>query len=177
MGASRIFTFLLTFSVIFMGFALAFHLSLGVRSEGFRTAPLAFMSTFRLMVGDFSFANFKGETVELVSILYVFFAVLMVIISTNVFVSIIEMAHEAANSKMQRSILMSLKLLRGDAMNPTVRHYLGLKEKTNAATVDEPVTSAEATPEMAEMAKLALALAQSVAAEMPGSHARGPISR
>eukprot|EP00759_Apiculatamorpha_spiralis_P035170 PhF_6_TR36130/c0_g1_i1/m.52450 len=97
-GAVSIAQFLLAFTIPFAGFVLAFHITFGTRTPGFQYPGQCLVSTFRLALAQFSFADLHSEMSWFTTLLYVTHGIIVFLTMLNVFIAIIGFAYEEAGA-------------------------------------------------------------------------------
>eukprot|EP00759_Apiculatamorpha_spiralis_P023217 PhF_6_TR27120/c0_g1_i2/m.39521 len=140
-GAYLLMAFTLTFSIPFVGFAVATHAIVGAYTEGFQTIQASIVMTFGILKGDIQLNDMNSETAWLLIVIYFVFGVLYVFIALNVFISIVSQSYEVAlqhtpDDVYVNSIALFVAVVRSKVMpkesNAKHAHAASQSEKQNA---------------------------------------------
>lgn len=101
-AAMMLASFSTLFVIMIVFYAMLMHLQLAVRVDGFESFSASLLSVFRMLVGDFPFNVSNADNAndpQFSMFLFVFFSILYVWMSLNVFVAILGQAQEIVNSE------------------------------------------------------------------------------
>mmetsp|Transcript_139438 Transcript_139438/g.242507 ORF Transcript_139438/g.242507 Transcript_139438/m.242507 type:complete len:1109 (-) Transcript_139438:343-3669(-) len=114
MAREQIFFFFVIFLVVYIGFAMAFHLTFGTELYNYKDFGQSLLTLFLMMYGDFEFNPLLAVNRYLGPFLFLSFELLVTLIMTNMFIAIISRAlgqsKEAAETARETFLSSSLKL-------------------------------------------------------------------
>eukprot|EP00759_Apiculatamorpha_spiralis_P006892 PhF_6_TR14121/c0_g1_i2/m.22569 len=121
-GATGILSFMFAFGIAFVGFAIAFHITLGPRMKQYRDLFDAMFNSFRLLLVDISYDQFNGDPEVLMTLLYVSYGISCTIVGMNVFLAIVDSSYKIGARKQPLSrARKSLRLLFEHVTDQTTR--------------------------------------------------------
>ena len=96
-----LFSFL--FSIVILGFAMAFYMAFGLEVHGYRSVSASLISLFQLVLGIFDYDELWSANRVLAPVLFGSFAVLVILILMNIFLAIINDAFVVVSEKQKQA--------------------------------------------------------------------------
>eukprot|EP01012_Entosiphon_sulcatum_P064839 TRINITY_DN936_c0_g1_i1.p1 TRINITY_DN936_c0_g1~~TRINITY_DN936_c0_g1_i1.p1 ORF type:complete len:820 (+),score=191.59 TRINITY_DN936_c0_g1_i1:53-2512(+) len=93
--------FVLIFFIIFMGFAMSFHMAFGDDIYDYRHWIDASLSLWRTLLGDFDYSTLQESNRALAPIFFISFHLLVFFVLANMFIAIINGAYEEASEDVR----------------------------------------------------------------------------
>jgi len=101
MGSDMLGVFIITFFVIFFGFAFWGHVTFGADMGAFASPPLAINSAFDMLIGNGDLPGLYQANRAMALIFFFLFTLVMTLILSNVFIAIISDAYASAQEQAQ----------------------------------------------------------------------------
>jgi hypothetical protein len=94
-------SFFFMFFIVFLGFSIAFYISMGRDAFGFSTIPRSMLTLFQAALGGFDFEEIQSANRVLGPILFVLYMLLVFYILANMFIAIISGSYEQVREEVE----------------------------------------------------------------------------
>lgn len=95
--------FSILFSIVILGFAMAFYMAFGLDVHGYRSISNALLSLFQMVLGIFDYDELWESNRILAPLLFTMFVILVVLILMNIFLAILNDAFAAVSERQKRA--------------------------------------------------------------------------